>query len=134
MLQVEHIEGKCGRVVFVRLSKGEDLIASITRVAEERNISGGAFFAIGTLSQVAFYFYHPKPRPVTLKKPFEIVSCSGSISPIEHEGSRVHGHIDVTDSGFKSQGGHLLRGSTVDAMVFVVIFELEGADPSKIGL
>ena len=130
---MNHVEGKCGRVVFVRLSKGEDLVKSIREVADKRNISAGAFFAIGTLSQVSFYFYHPKPSPVTLKKPLEIVACSGSISRRERE-TRVHAHVDVTDSDFKSQGGHLLEGSIVDAMVFAVIFELEGADPSEIGI
>lgn len=130
---MKHIEGRCNKVVFVRLDKGEDLIKSIRDAAEERSISAGAFFAIGTLSQVSFYFYHPHPSPITLKKPLEIVACSGSISRSERE-TRVHGHIDVTDSKFKSQGGHLLEGSIVDAMVFVVIFGLEGVTPSDIGI
>jgi len=130
---MKHIEGRCGKVVFAKLSKGEDLVKSIRKVAEERNISYGVFFAIGTLSKISFYFYRPKPNPVTLEKPLEIVACSGSISQKELE-TRVHGHIDVTDSEFRSQGGHLLEGSIVDAMAFVVIFELEGADPRIIGI
>jgi len=130
---MKHIEGRCGRVVFARLSKGEDLIRSIKEVAEERNISAGAFFAIGTLSQASFYFYRPEPNPVTLEEPLEIVACSGSISRRGHE-TLVHGHIDVTDSEFRSRGGHLLEGSVVDAMAFVVIIELEGADLSSIGI
>lgn len=130
---MEHIEGRCGRVVFVRLSKGEDLIGSIRDAAEARDISAGAFFAIGTLSQASFYFYRPEPTPVTLSEPLEIVACSGSISRRGGE-TRVHGHIDVTDSEFRSRGGHLLEGSMVDAMAFVAIFELEGADPSSIGI
>jgi len=130
---MDHIEGRCGKVVFAKLSKGEDLIRSIRKVAEERKISAGAFFAIGTLSQASIYFYHPKPSPVTIKKPLEIVACSGSISKEGNE-TIVHAHVDVTDSEFKSQGGHLMEGSTVDARAFLVIFELEGADPSKIGI
>lgn len=130
---MNHVEGRCGKVVFAKLSKGEDLIRSIREVAEERNISAGAFFAIGTLSKASFYFYRPKPSPVTLKEPLEIVACSGSISRRGSE-TTVHGHIDVTDSKFRSQGGHLLEGSIVDAMAFAVIFELEGADLSKIGI
>ena len=119
---MEYVEGRCGRVICARISKGEDLIKSIEEIAEKKNISAGAFFAIGTLSQARFYFYRPKPTPVTLKQPLEIVACSGSISK-----ARVHGHIDVTDDEFRSRGGHLLEGSIVDAMVFVTIFELEGA-------
>ncbi|MEE9510166.1 MAG: PPC domain-containing DNA-binding protein [Candidatus Bathyarchaeia archaeon] len=130
---MKHVEGSSGKMVFVQLSQGEDLVKSIEKVVDARNISAGAFFAIGTLSEASFYFYRPKPTPITIKKPLEIVACSGSISP---RGSkrRVHGHIDVTDSEFRSQGGHLLEGSIVDAMAFVVIFELVGADISELGL
>ncbi|MEE8569930.1 MAG: PPC domain-containing DNA-binding protein [Candidatus Bathyarchaeia archaeon] len=130
---MKHVEGSTGKMVFVQLSQGEDLVKSIEKVVDARNISAGAFFAIGTLSEASFYFYRPKPSPITIKKPLEIVACSGSISP---RGSkrRVHGHIDVTDSEFRSQGGHLLEGSIVDAMAFVVIFELVGADISELGL
>jgi len=130
---MKHVEGSCGKMVFVRLSRGEDLVKSIRTVVDARNISAGAFFAIGTLSEAHFYFYRPKPSPVTIKKPLEIVACSGSISRRGNE-TRVHGHIDVTDSDFRSQGGHLLEGSIVDAMAFVVIFELEGVDISELGL
>jgi len=130
---MQHVEGRCGKMVLVRLSRGEDLVTSIRAVADARQITAGAFFAIGTLSQASFYFYRPKPRPITLTKPLEIVACSGSISRRGDE-TRVHGHIDVTDAEFRSQGGHLLEGSIVDAMAFVAIFELVGADLSEIGL
>jgi predicted DNA-binding protein with PD1-like motif len=130
---MQHVEGKCGKMVFVRLSRGEDLVTSIREVADARNITAGAFFAIGTLSQAQFYFYRPKPSPVTITEPLEIVACSGSISRRGDE-TRVHGHLDVTDAKYRSQGGHLLEGSIVDAMAFVAIFELEGADLSELGM
>jgi predicted DNA-binding protein with PD1-like motif len=130
---MQHVEGSCGKMVFARLSRGEDLVASIRAVADARKIAAGAFFAIGTLSQASFYFYRPKPAPVTLTKPLEIVACSGSVSRRGNE-TRVHGHIDVTDAEYRSQGGHLLEGSIVDAMAFVVIFELAGADLSDLGM
>ncbi|MEE8323778.1 MAG: PPC domain-containing DNA-binding protein, partial [Candidatus Bathyarchaeia archaeon] len=78
---MKHVEGSSGKMVFVQLSQGEDLVKSIEKVVDARNISAGAFFAIGTLSEASFYFYRPKPSPITIKKPLEIVACSGSISP-----------------------------------------------------
>ena len=63
----------------------------------------------------------------------EIVACTGSISHEDGE-AKVHGHIDVTDSEFKSQGGHLLEGSIIDAMAFLTIFEMKSANLSQIGL
>jgi uncharacterized protein len=130
---MKYVEGDVGRVVFAHLEKGDDLLLSVKKLAEERDIKAGAWYAIGTLSKARFYFYRPKPNPITLEEPLEIVACLGSIS--HHEGAaNVHGHIDVTDSEFKSRGGHLLEGSIVDAMAFLSICEMKGADPSQIGL
>jgi len=130
---MKHIEGDVGRVVLAHLEKGDDLLLSVKRVAEERNIVAGAWYAIGTLTKAHFYFYRPEPNPITLEEPLEIVACAGSISK-EDGKTKVHGHIDVTDSEFKSRGGHLLEGSIVDAMAFVTIFEVKDVDPSQIDL
>ncbi|UCH02940.1 MAG: DNA-binding protein [Candidatus Bathyarchaeota archaeon] len=130
---MEFVEAKCGQVICAKLSQGEDLIKSIREIAETKNISAGAFFAIGTLSQARFYFYRPTPSPITLKEPLEIVACSGSISQKQGK-MRVHGHIYVTDEAFRSRGGHLLEGSIVDSMVFVTIFEFEGVSLNAIGI
>jgi hypothetical protein len=130
---MKHIEGNVGRIVVARLEKGDDLLLSVKEIAEERGIKGGSWYAIGTLDRAHFYFYRPEPKPIILEEPLEIVACAGSIS--FREGAHVvHGHIDITDSEFKSRGGHLLEGSLVDAMAFVTIFEILGADPADIGI
>ncbi|MHA2394934.1 MAG: PPC domain-containing DNA-binding protein [Promethearchaeota archaeon] len=130
---MKYIEGKSGRIVLAKLEKDEDLIESIRKIAEETKITSGSFFVIGTLSKATFYFYKPKPNPITIQEPLEIVACSGSISR-KGEETVVHGHIDVTDSEFKSMGGHLLEGSIVDAMAFVSIIEIENGNLSEIGI
>jgi hypothetical protein len=130
---MKYVEGKIGRVILAHLEKGDDLLSTIKAIAEESGILAGSWYAIGTLSRAHFYFYRPEPGPVVLEEPSEIVTCCGSIS--KHNGEVVvHGHIDVTDSEFRSRGGHLLEGSLVDAMAFLTIFEVKDADPSGIGL
>jgi predicted DNA-binding protein with PD1-like motif len=124
---MKYVEGRSARMICARLVQGEDLLITIRNLAEETGITSAAFFVIGTLTKANFYFYHPQPKPITIEKPLEIVSCSGSISKIDGK-TIVHGHIDVTDSEYKSYGGHLLEGSIIDVMGFVAIFELMGAN------
>ena len=130
---MKYVEGKVGKVLLVKLEKGDDLLRSIKKAAEENSIKAGSWYAIGTLSTAKFYFYRPKPSPILLEEPLEIVACSGSISNRGNE-IIVHGHIDVTDEKFESHGGHLLEGSFVDAMAFITILEVIGADLSSIDL
>ena len=67
-------------------------------------------------------------KPKVVEKPLEIVSCSGSIEwAVDKKTPMVHGHIDVTDEGYRSFGGHLLEGSIIDAIAYVAIFELAAA-------
>jgi predicted DNA-binding protein with PD1-like motif len=130
---VRYVEGKTGRVILARLEKGDDLLSSVKRLAEDIKIHAGTWLVMGTLSRAHFYFYRPEPNPLVLEEPLEIVACYGSITLSEGE-IRVHGHIDVTDSEFNSRVGHLLEDSIVDAMAFLTIFEVENADPSQVGL
>lgn len=43
----------------------------------------------------------------------------------------VHVYINVTDSEYKSMGGHLLESSIVDAMAFVTIIEMKNGHDSE---
>jgi hypothetical protein len=123
--RMKYVEGRTARMIGARLEPGEDLLISIRNVAEKTGITSAAFFAIGTLTKASFYFYIG-PKPITIEKPLEIVSCAGSITKVG-EKTIVHGHIDVTDEEYRSYGGHLLEGSIIDRMGFVAIFELLGA-------
>ena len=122
---LEYLSGSFGRMVVAKLSPGEDLIESVQGLAERENVQSGVFFVIGTLSQAHFYFYAPKPRPVLLEEPLEIISCVGNISLREGE-PFVHAHISVSDSKYLCYGGHLLEGSLVDRVAEVFILELVG--------
>jgi len=49
------------------------------------------------------------------------------VGAVDKKAPMVHGHIDVTDEGYRSFGGHLLKGSIIDAIGYVAIFELAAA-------
>jgi len=124
---VEVQEGKAGRIIFGRLSPGDDLIAGVKEIASKASVSWGVFLIIGTLKQVSMGFYSPVMKPVTITEPLEILSCVGNISK-RANGFVLHAHIDVSDSKLHSYGGHLLEGSQVDKAGEVALFELTGPE------
>ena len=124
---MKYAEGQIGKIIIAKLETGDDLLLSIKTITEKNKIKTGSWYAIGTLQKAHFYFYKPKPIPILLNEPLEIVACAGSISYNDEE-IIVHGHIDVTDKSFKSQGGHLLEGSIVDVGVFLTILEVKDID------
>ena len=114
---------KVDRVIFAKLSKGEDLIESVEEIAEKEKIDFGVFFIIGTLKKAVFGFYSPQMRPVTMEEPLEIISCIGNITRKDGK-LKVHAHINITDSKYHSYGGHLLPGCEIDVVGELVILEL----------
>ena len=82
--RLEYESAKIGRVIFAKLSEGEELIESIKEIASKEKIKFGVFFLIGTLRKATFGFYHPEMRPVTMEEPLEITSCIGNI--VEKDG------------------------------------------------
>ena len=120
---MEYESAKIGRVIFAKLSEGEELIASIKEIASKEKIKFGVFFLIGTLRKATFGFYHPEMRPVTMEEPLEITSCIGNI--VEKDGEvKVHAHINITDSKLRCYGEHLLPGCEIDVVGELVILEL----------
>jgi len=120
---VEIQEGKAGRVIFARLSPGDDLIEGVREIATKAGVNWGVFLVIGTLKKVSMGFYSPVMKPVTITEPLEILSCVGNIFR-SADGLVVHAHIDVSDSKLHSYGGHLLEGCEVDKAGEVALFEL----------
>ncbi|UCG36169.1 MAG: DNA-binding protein [Candidatus Bathyarchaeota archaeon] len=104
------------KIVFARLSEGDDLLESIASVARKSDVNSGFFFLIGTLKEAMLgYYKQGKYVPIEKKGPLEIVSCTGNISADEMKRLVVHGHIVVSDDKADCFGGHVLPGCTIDA-------------------
>ncbi len=120
---MEFAESKVGRLVFARLSEDEDLLETITHVAEEAKVSAGVFFLIGTLKKAKMGFFR-KGRYETIKiyQQLEIVSCVGNISVRENK-IFAHAHIAVSDDKGKVFGGHVMPGCAIAATGELVLIE-----------
>ena len=116
-------ESKIGRIVFARLSEGEDLLEAITLRAERAKITAGFFILIGALKKAKLGFYREQEyKSIEISEPVEIVSCVGNVS-VKEEELIVHAHISVSNEKGEAFGGHLLPGCVVSVNAELVLVE-----------
>jgi len=120
---MEMLQSKLGRMVLARLSEDEDLLETITHVAEKSRITAGFFILIGTLKRANLGFYHQgKYETIKIEDPVEIVSCMGNISLKENK-PFAHAHVAVSNRKGEVVGGHVMLGCTIDATGELVLVE-----------
>jgi len=121
------LESKLGRIVFAQLSEDEDLLETITLVAEKSHITAGFFILIGTLKKANLGFYRKgKYKTIKIDYPLEIVSCMGNVSVKENK-PFVHAHISVSNEKSEVMGGHLMPGCIIAAAGELVLVEAVNA-------
>jgi uncharacterized protein len=112
-----------GRLLTGRLSCGDDLLDSLTRLCRSEKISAGSFNVIGAVTKAALGYYDQKKkryaRCVVISKKLEIAACMGNIS-IKEGSPFVHAHIVLADRKGKAFGGHLMPGTGVFAAEFTI--------------
>jgi predicted DNA-binding protein with PD1-like motif len=112
-----------GRNIIGRLAKGDDLLASLEKLAQEHNIILGEVTAIGAVSQARVGYYNQTERKyyfLDLAKPMEILSLVGNIS-IKDGKPMVHAHVTLSDNEGRAYGGHLAEGTLVFACEFTIL-------------
>lgn len=136
--EMEEIKGKirmqykqCNikRTIAARIDAGEDLLKSLTKLAEENNIRAGFFTVMGGLKQFAYgLFEHGSYHNIVREAQrccFELLPTIGNIS-IKEGKIFVHCHIIASDeeTGLAS-GGHLIEGSIVYPTAEVFMHEVD---------
>ena len=108
-----------------RLKPGQDLREEIDTFVREHDIKAGVIVScVGSLKKAVLRMAGAKPEAEPMKTyegSFEIVSLVGTAEP----GDR-HLHIAISDKEGNVFGGHLKRGSLVEATAEVIIGQLEG--------
>jgi predicted DNA-binding protein with PD1-like motif len=118
-----------GRILFVRLAEGDDLLEMIKSSAEDNGIRAAAFVLIGALRNVVLGCYKNGDYVYTrLDGPLEIASCTGNVAVDEKGEVVVHSHLVVSNEKAKAFGGHLMMGSHVGPTAELMLFEATGVD------
>ena len=116
-------------VVMGRLEKGADIIRSIEDFCGERGITAAWIQLIGALEKATISYYDQEKHQYfhrELNGDYEIVSCSGNISMKDGK-PFAHLHVALSDTDYKTLGGHLWPDSSAVFAAEFVLFELKGA-------
>jgi uncharacterized protein len=112
------------RLVLVRLSPGEDVLAALTEAVKKEGVRNGVI--LNGLGSVRSYRYHvvaddrlpPLEAVAAARQPRDVVAYSGAILD-----GRVHAHITLSDAS-RAEGGHLEPGTEVLTFSVVIIADL----------
>ncbi|TFG11046.1 DNA-binding protein [Candidatus Heimdallarchaeota archaeon] len=117
-------------VHFLRLMKGEPIIASILEYCKNNNILSGYVQGIGAVSNPSIgYFDLEKREYLVIDKNFnaELVNCSGNLAINKETGELIaHLHMVIGDSNGQTFGGHVMPNNTISVTGEFIIFETEG--------
>jgi predicted DNA-binding protein with PD1-like motif len=118
--------GRISEVVAVRLDRGDDVLASLERVAREQDIHTGVIISgIGTLDKARLHYithtgFPSENRFVEHEGPIELVSVDGIIA--DHM-PHLHTCISVGDDTYM---GHLEPGCRVLYLAEIAIARADG--------
>lgn len=115
---------KTFRGYVVRLEKGEEVISTISQLAEKEKIPGGFLLGLGAVRDVTLGYFDVEKKEYIKKSSeaeFELSSLVGDIFYFEGKPG-VHAHATLSDPEFKIIGGHLfsaLATATVELFIYL---------------
>ena len=92
---------------ILKLESGNDLLISLTEIANKENKSGYILSAVGNLSK-AIIKCPGKKQSTLIKNNLEIISLNGTIYP-----DKGHLHISFSDENCNVWAGHLKEGTII---------------------
>ena len=122
-----YLAEETGRVLLLHLTKGDDLVKSISKGCADAGIETGIVTSgIGSLRKFHYHYImatsdEPKDVYEVIEKPLELVALQGIIL----EG-KPHLHAIVSESGTKTYSGHVEdEGSETQYLVEISVLEIK---------
>jgi predicted DNA-binding protein with PD1-like motif len=96
------------------LDTGDEILSSVRAFAQQHQLSGSSFKAIGALSQVKLGWFNWETKKyqtaVALDEQVELLSLIGDVALRDGE-PQVHAHLIVGRADGTAHGGHLLSAT-----------------------
>ncbi len=121
-----------GRIFIGRLPKGADLLAAITRIANEEGIKAGSVTVHGSVARATLSLFDQRtklPRTIELEEGMEIAGMSGTISQFKGR-SMARLNCALAGSDGSIVGGVVAVGTLVYACEAEIV-ELLGGTLSR---
>lgn len=109
---MKSIECTPNRTFFLVLDRGDEVIASLRKFAEEKGIRGGHFTAIGALERLKMAWWSWTAKEYErrdVEEQVEVLALVGDIT-VEGEETKIHAHIAIGRRDGIAAGGHLMEG------------------------
>ncbi len=105
---------RVGSCYLLRLERGEDIPATLTRFVEEQRIRSGIVTGIGAASAIELGYFHLARRRYhrrTIRAECELAALTGNIAWLDRK-PVCHLHAVVSDRQLRAWGGHLFAART----------------------
>lgn len=112
---------------IMRMDKGEEIVQTLKKFCEDKNITLGYIKGIGAVNRATIGLFKidtKKYVSTELKGDYEITSLLGNISTMNGE-VYLHLHINLADEEHKTYGGHL-NSAVISATGELMIETIEG--------
>lgn len=103
---------KLGNDYFIAVEMGEDLHASLLRLAVQESLTSGQISGIGALRDVELGYYwldRKEYKRQRFPEIVELVSCAGNLA-LREGAPFIHLHVALGREDFSIFGGHLFSG------------------------
>lgn len=95
---------------MIRLFRGEEIMASLKKLAEKENILAGSVVGIGAVKGVeigVFDLESKDYRRHTFEDQLELLNLTGNFTTVDQR-PFLHVHVTLSDSNYQALGGHLI--------------------------
>jgi predicted DNA-binding protein with PD1-like motif len=110
------------RTFAVIFDKGEEAIQGLTSFAEEQNLTGSHFTAIGAFEKAVLAYFDRKTKDYK-KLPFdeqmEVLVLIGDVA-LKDGKPQIHAHTVLGRSDGSAWGGHLLQGQVWPTLEVII--------------
>ncbi len=100
---------KIGNKYFVRIDKGEEVIASLKQFCSNSGVGLGSIMGLGAADRVTIGLFNTITKEyhnTELAGEYEITNLTGNITTKDGE-IYLHLHITLGDEDYRAHGGHL---------------------------
>ncbi|MBC8213253.1 MAG: DNA-binding protein [Candidatus Marinimicrobia bacterium] len=108
--------------IFVKLVRGDWINKSLTKIAEDNNLTSGWISGIGAIENIELGYYDFDSKSYIKKSfdgEFELIGYNANISLKDSE-VFIHSHATIGDINFKVFGGHLYDAKISAAGEFLI--------------
>src|SRR6266550_9165105 len=111
------------KTFVVIFEKGDEVVETLRRFANDQRLLASHFTAIGALSDVVIGFFDVVKKhyqKIPIREQVEVLSLTGDIA-YEGDVPKIHAHIVVGKADGSAHGGHLIEGHVFPTVELILV-------------